>query len=129
MKNVDELCEKFYNSYKIDYHTDDELYEAKKKKFVYKQFELDHEKDKESKLDEETKDLKLTAFPKWVNSKNDFNEATKLINDIRADTNNVKPSFGDKTVFNDLEKLINDISNNKVKKEGAIKRMKKIYLI
>ena len=32
---------------------------------------------------------------------------------------------GDKKVFLDLKKLINYISNNKVKKENAIKRMKK----
>ena len=49
----------------------------------------------------------------------------KLINDIRDDTNNVKPGSGDKKVFDDLGKLINDKSNNKVKKEGAVKRMKK----
>ena len=48
-------------------------------------------------------ELKLTALPKWLRSKNYSNEATKLINNIRADTNNVKPSSGDKKVFNDLE--------------------------
>ena len=48
-----------------------------------------------------------------------------LINDIRDDTNNVKPGSGSKKVFDDLEKLKNDISNNKVKKESTIKRMKK----
>ena len=35
-------------------------------------------------------DLKLNALSKWLSSKDDFNEAAKLINDIRADTNNVK---------------------------------------
>ena len=70
-------------------------------------------------------DLELIALPKWLSSKNHFNEATKLINDIRVDTNNAKTSLGNRKVFNDLEKLINDISNNNVKKEGAIKRMKK----
>ena len=57
-----------------------------------------------------------------MSSKNDFNEAKRLINDIRADTNNVKPSSNNKFFFNYLDKLINDISNNK-KKESAIKRM------
>ena len=33
MKNVDELYEKYYNAYKSDYDTDDELNEAKNKKF------------------------------------------------------------------------------------------------
>ena len=52
-------------------------------------------------------------------SKNDFKEAAKLINDIRADTNNLKPSSDDKKVFNDLNRFIADISNNKVKKEST----------
>ena len=47
-------------------------------------------KEQTDELDEETKDLKLTALSKWLSSKDDFNEAEKLINDIRADTNNVK---------------------------------------
>ena len=90
MKNVDELYEKYYNAYKSDYDTDDELNEAKNKKFDCKQFELDDKTDKESNLDEETKDLKLNALPKRLSSKNDLNETTKLINDIRVDTNNAK---------------------------------------
>ena len=83
-------------------------------------------KDEEWKLDQETKDLKLTALTKWLSSKNDFNEATKLINNIRDDTNNVKPGSGDKKVSDDLGKLINGISNKKVKQENDIKRMKKV---
>ena len=58
-------------------------------------------------------------------SKNYFNKATKLINDIRADTNDLKPSSDDKKVFNDLNRFTADISNNKVKKESTIKIMKK----
>ena len=54
-------------------------------------------------MDEETKDLKLTALPKCLSSKNDFNEVAKLINDIRDDKNNVKPGSGDKKSFDDLE--------------------------
>ena len=116
IKNVDKLYEKYYNAYKSDYDTADELNEAKKKKFDYKQFISGNRADEELKLDEEIKDLKLTALPKWFSSKNDFNEVAKLIKDIRADTNNVKPGSGDKKVFNDLEKLIYEMSNNKVKK-------------
>ena len=63
MKNVDELYKKYYNAYKSDYDTDDELKGAKKKKFDHKQFELDDKINKESKLDEKTKELKLTALP------------------------------------------------------------------
>ena len=55
MKNVDKLYEKYYNAYKNDYDTDDELSEAKKKKFGYKQFELFDKTDKELKVDEKAK--------------------------------------------------------------------------
>ena len=103
MKNVNELYKKYYNNYKSGYDTDDELNEAKKKNFDHNQFKLVDKTDKELKLDEETKDLKLTALLKWSSSKNDYNETTKLINDIRADTNNAKTSVGDKKVFNDLK--------------------------
>ena len=66
MKNVDELYEKYQNAYKNDYDVD-ELSEAKKKKFGYRQFELFDKTDKKSKLDRETKkdESKLTAIPKW----------------------------------------------------------------
>ena len=81
--------------------------------------------DEELKIDGETKDLKLTPLPNWLSSKSDFNEAIKLINDIRADTNNVKPDFDDKKVLDDLEKLINDIINNQVNKKVLWKEWKK----
>ena len=99
MKNVDEVYEMYYNGYKNDYDNDDELSETKKKKIDYKQFELFDKTDKRSKLDGETQkdeDSKMTALPKWLHSKNDFNEAIKLIQDVRADINNVKSSSGDK---------------------------------
>ena len=41
MKNVDKLYKNYYNTYKSDFDTDDELAENKNKKFNYKQFELD----------------------------------------------------------------------------------------
>ena len=117
MENVDELYEKYYNAYKNDYDNDDELSEGKKKKFDYKQFELFDKTDKKLTLDGKTKkyeESKLTALPKWLHSKNDFKKAIKLIEDIRADTNNDKSS-GDKKVFNNLDKLINGIKNYKKK--------------
>ena len=98
MKSINEK-KKYYNVYKNGYDTNDELNEAKKKTFDHNHFKLVDKRDKELKLDEETKDLKLTTLPKWVSSKNDFNEATKLINDIRADTNNAKTSLGYKKRF------------------------------
>ena len=56
MKNVDDLYKNYYNTYKSDFNTNDELTEDKKKKFNYKQFEIiDDEINEESKLDEKTK--------------------------------------------------------------------------
>ena len=69
MKNVDQLYKKYYNAYKNDYDNDDELNEAKKKKFDYKQFELFDKIDKKLILDEGTKkdeESKLTKLPKMV---------------------------------------------------------------
>ena len=118
MKNVDELYEKYYNAYKNDYDAD-ELSEPKKKKIDRKQLELFDKTDKKLTLDGETKndeESKLTALPKYLRSKNDLKEAVKLIQDIRADTNNVKSTSGDKNVFNNFDKLINDIKKNYKKK-------------
>ena len=52
------------------------------------------------------KELKLIELPKWLSSRNDFNEARKLINNITADTNEVESSSIDEKVFNDLNGLI-----------------------
>ena len=65
-------------------------------------------------------------MPKWLRSKNNFKKATKLIEDIRADTNNDKSSFGYKKVFNNLDKLINDIKSKKAARESTIKKQKNI---
>ena len=97
MKNVEELYQKYYIFYKNDFDNDDELSEAKKKKFDYKQFELFNKTDKKLTLDGETKkdeESKLTELPKWLHTKNDFKKAIKLIEDIRADTNNIKSGPG-----------------------------------
>ena len=55
-----------------------------------------------------------SLLPEWLESKNDFNEAKRLIDDIRIDMNKVKASKEDKKVFNDLNKLTIDINNIKV---------------
>ena len=57
MKDGDELYKKYYDVYKSDHDTDDELNEVKKKKMDYKQFELFDKTDKKLKLDEETKNF------------------------------------------------------------------------
>ena len=129
MKNVDELYEKYYNSYKSNFDNDDQLSEAKNKKINYKQFELFNKTDKKLTLDGETQkdeESKLTELPKWLHSKNDFKKAIKLIEDIRADTNNVKSSSSDKKVFNNLHKLINDIKNKKNTRKNTIEKIKNI---
>ena len=64
-------------------------------------------------------------LPEWLESKNEFNEAKKLVDDIEVDINKAKVSKEDKTVFNDLNTLIIEINNNKAKKEDAVKRLSK----
>ena len=56
MTNIDELYEKHYNAYKNDYHAD-ELSEAEKKEFYWKQLQVFDKTDKKLILDEETKKL------------------------------------------------------------------------
>ena len=75
--------------------------------------------------DKKDEESKLTALPKWLRSKIDFKRAIKLIEDIRADTNNVKLS-GDKKVFNDLNELINNIKNKNTTRKSTIKKTKNI---
>lgn len=91
---------------------------------------LNKEDKKQFKINsDENNKLELAKLPKWLKSRNDFNEARKLINNIRANTNNVKGSSNYKKLFNNLNRLITDRSNNKVNEEKVIKRMKKVYLI
>ena len=78
-------------------------------------------------VDKTCEESKLTALPKWLSSKNNFNEEIKLIEDIRADRNNVKSSSGNKKVFNDLNGLINDIKNKKTTRKSTIKKIKDIF--
>ena len=86
-------------------------------KFKWLWFELGDKKDEEPKL---------TTLPKWLSSKNDFNKAIKLIEDIRANTNNVKSSSGNKKVFNNLDKLINDIKSKKTTRKNTTEKIKNI---
>ena len=60
-----------------------------------------------------------------MESKNDFNEANKLIDDIRIETYKAQVNKGEKKAFNDLNRLIIDINNNKVKDEDAVERLNK----
>ena len=67
-------------------------------------------------------------LPEWLEWKNNFHEAKRLIDDVRIDMNKVKVIKEDKKDFNGLNKLITDISNNKVKQENAVERLKKKYV-
>ena len=89
----------------------------KKENFDYKQFQLENKKDEKSKL---------TASPKRLSSKKDFNEAAKLIEDIRADTNTARSSSGNNFFSNYLNGLINDIKNKKTTKKSVIKKIRGI---
>ena len=64
-------------------------------------------------------------LPEWLESKNNFNKAKKLIDDIRIGIVKVKVSKEYKKGFNDLTKLIININNNKFKKEYAVERLNK----
>ena len=69
--------------------------------------------------------LVYSKLPEWLQSKNDFTQTKKLLNDIRIDLANGGVGCKDKKAFNDLTRLITYISNNQVKKENAIKRTNK----
>ena len=65
-------------------------------------------------------------MPKWLSTKNDFNKAIKLTEDIRADTNNVRSSSGNKKFFNYLNELINNIKNKKTTRKSTITKIRDI---
>ena len=114
MKNVNELYKNYYNSYKSDYDTDDELTENKKKKYDYEQFVLGDEINKESKLDEQTKELKLTKLLKWIKvSEKRFNEILNTITE--AKNNGLKINVDGKEITLDkAESLLKDIGSRKI---------------
>ena len=88
----------------------------------------------ESALDEKTGydpyQFKIASLlPEWLESKNDFNQAKRLIDDIKIDMNKFKASKEDKKVFNYLNKLIIWINNNEVKKKNMLlKDWTKVYM-
>ena len=105
MKNVDELYKNYYNAYKSDFDTDDELAENKKKKFNYKQFELD------DIISTKSDKLKL---PKWVKvSKKRFNEILSIITE--AKNNGLKANVdGEEITLDKAESLLKDMSSKKM---------------
>ena len=80
--------------------------------------------EKEGRNSDEFK-IANNELPKWLKSKNDFNEAKRLIDDIRIDMNKGKVNKEDKKVFNNSNKLIIDKSNNKIEEKDAVERLEK----
>ena len=104
INNVLKLYNNYFNSYKKTFDETNETYD----KTILDKINLYQFKIK-------------SLLPELLESKNDFNEAKKLIDDIEVDINKVKASKEDKKVFNDLNNLIIDINNNKVKKKVLLK--------
>ena len=108
INNVLKLCNNYFDSYKKTFNETNETFDKTALNRINPyQFKIE------------------VLVPEWLESKNDFNEAKKLIDDIEVDINKVKASKEDKKDFNDLNKLIIDINNNKVKKEDAARRLNK----
>ena len=105
MKNVGELYKNYYNAYKTDYDTNDELTEYKKKKFSYKQFELD------DMISTKSDKLKLS---KWVKvSEKRFNEILNTI--TKAKNNGLKINVNGKEITLDKAKsLLKEIGSEKI---------------
>ena len=105
IKNVDELYENCYNTYKSNFDTDDELGEKKKEKFSYKQFELD------SIISTKSDNLKL---PKWVKANEKrLNEILSIITE--AKNNGLKASVdGEEITLDKAGSLLKDMSSKKM---------------
>ena len=114
MKNVDNLYKNYYNAYKSNFDIKDELTEDKKKKFNYKQFEIDETISEESKLDEKTEELKLTKLPKWVKaSEKKINEILNKITE--AKNNGLKANVDEKEItLDEAESLLKDVGSGKI---------------
>ena len=104
MKIVNELYGKYYDAYTNNCDTDDELNEAKKKKFVYKQFELF---DKTDKRPDKNFLKEITNREKGVDKngfiKNFSYEPTALVNKLLSQN------------IQDLRKSLDEIKQQKTK--------------
>ena len=105
MKNVDELYKNCYNAYKSDFDINDELTEDKKKKFNYKQFEID------DIISTKSDKLKL---PKWIKvSEKRFNET--LNTTTEAENNGLKANVDAREITLDkAESLLKDTGSGKI---------------
>ena len=80
MNNVIQLYNNYFYFHKKNQDNDENLKKKLKNKLDPKQFKMTDEKNK------------IVELPEWLKSKNYFNKAVKLINDVRPDINNVKLS-------------------------------------
>ena len=128
MKNVDELYKKYYNAYKNDYDTNDELTEDKKKEFDYKRFEIidnrDQERKSTKKEETETKKFNETQKPLWVKiNTNYFNLLTQDV-DNNLNNNEFKTIVNKKNYdLKNAKKVLVKITTQKISEREA----KKLY--
>ena len=80
MNNVIQLYNNYFYFHKKNQDNDENLKKKLKNELDPKQFKMNDEKNK------------IVELPEWLKSKNYFNKAVKLINDVRPDINNVKLS-------------------------------------
>ena len=80
MNNVIKLYNNYFYFHKKNQDNDENLKKKLKNELDPKQFKMTDEKNK------------IVELPEWLKSKNYFNKAVKLINDVRPDINNVKLS-------------------------------------
>ena len=80
MNNVIQLYNNYFYFHKKNQDNDENLKKKLKNELDPKQFKMTDEKNK------------IVELPEWLKSKNYFNKAVQLINDVRPDINNVKLS-------------------------------------
>ena len=80
MNNAIQLYNNYFYFHKKNQDNDENLKKKLKNELDPKQFKMTDEKNK------------IVELPEWLKSKNYFNKAVKLINDVRPDINNVKLS-------------------------------------
>ena len=83
MNNVIQLYNNYFYFHKKNQDNDENLKKKLKNELDPKQFKMTKMTDEKNKIVE---------LPEWLKSKNYFNKAVKLINDVRPDINNVKLS-------------------------------------
>ena len=124
MKNVDKIYKKYYDACNSDYDTNDELNEAKKKKFDYKHFELVEKTEKGSKLDGEIRkffkeienrerSVDKKGFMKYFNC-----EPTALVNKLLSQSNLKKSLDEIKQQRIELNKYERNSTNDKNDNDG-----------